>query len=114
MTGTLTGNWLRVGPLVLAFFTVTLTAKGSSTGAATIAGLPVPAAVNVNHNPVLISLHQSLATSPAFECLVSDVTSYIQLGKSGGTSWAALQDTDFTNTSIIQGLAIYQAAQPTG
>ena len=112
MTAAVTGWWYQVGPMVFAFFSVTLTAKGTSTGAATIAGLPAPAANSPC--PALIAQHANLATSPNFECVVSNASAVIQLGKSGGTSWAALADTDFTNTSLIQGVAIYQAAQPTG
>ena len=110
------GSYVMVGPLVFAFFYIALTAKGSSTGAATVT-LPFPAALLAGNNCnglVQIGLHQNLATTPSFECQVSGVGgAYLNLGKSGAASWAALEDTDFTNTSAIEGVAIYPAAQPT-
>jgi hypothetical protein len=115
MTGTFTGWWIQAGPLVIAGFIITLTAKGSSTGAAVITGLPVPQS-SASGGSATINYHQNLATSPAFECYVGGTYGLgsITLGKSGGTSQANLADTDFTNTSTIEGVAVYQAAQPTG
>lgn len=107
MTGTFTGFWIEVGQLVVAFFTVTLTAKGSSTGAATIAGLPV-AALAGYEAPAIIGSHAAMATADVFESYASGTA--IALGKGDDTGWAALADTDFTNTSSLSGMVIYPAA----
>jgi hypothetical protein len=107
-----TGSFVQIGPLIICTFEITLTAKGSSTGAATITGLPT--ACTPLSGACMTLFHANLATSPAFEHYVQATSSAITLGKSGGTSWAALADTDFTNTSQLNGVAIYQAAQPTG
>jgi hypothetical protein len=110
---TASGTWVQIGPLVIATFEIVLTAKGSSTGAATIAGLPAACGSAIS-GACLTLYHAGLATSPAFEHYVQAGSSAISLGKSGGTSWAALADTDFANTSQLNGVAIYQAAQPMG
>jgi hypothetical protein len=36
--------------------------------------------------------------------------SAVALGKGDNASWTALADTDFTNTSVLQGVAVYPAA----
>lgn len=107
-------TWVQIGPLVFAAFNLQLTVKGSATGAATITGLPVAAAGGGINGAVPIAYHAALATSPVFECYVPNGASLIALGRSGGASWAALADTDFTNTTQLVGCALYQAAQPTG
>lgn len=38
----------------------------------------------------------------------------IRIGRGGGTTWSQLSDIDFTATSRIDGIVIYEAAQPTG
>jgi hypothetical protein len=115
MTGTFSGWGCQIGPVVVVGFLITLTAKGSSSGAAAITGLPV-AVLSGTGSAVPISSHQNLATSPVFECYVGGTYGLqsITLGKSGSTSQANLADADFTNTSVIEGVAVYQAAQPTG
>jgi len=105
------GTWVQIGPFIIATFIVILSAKGSSTGAASITGLPQ--AQTGQNGVCIIGYHGSLNSSPdAIEALVNG--SAVTLGKTGATTTASMADTDFTNTSQLQGVAIYLAAQPTG
>jgi hypothetical protein len=112
MAATAAGTWAQVGPLLFFSFSIALTAKGTSTGAATIAGLPESATAAGGH--AAIDDWANLATSPAFRAYVEAAASLIHLGKSGGTSFAALADTDFTDTSQLTGFGFLFTAQPTG
>jgi hypothetical protein len=112
MAATVDGAWVQIGPLLFFSFLIQLSAKGSSTGAATIAGLPLNATAEGGH--VALDYWANLATGPAFRAYVQFSSPTIHLGKSGGTSFAALADTDFTDTSAIQGFGFMFTAQPTG
>jgi len=111
---TATGSWVQIGPLLFATFSIVLTAKGSATGAATIAGLPLPAADPGHGGQAAIDYFTNLATSPAIMCNINNGASAIALGKSGATSFATLADTDFTDTTTLQGWALYLTAWPAG
>jgi hypothetical protein len=112
MAATASGTWVQVGPLLFFSFSIVLSAKGSSAGAATISGLPEAATGAGGH--AAIDIWADLATSPAFRAYVEAAAALIHLGKSGGTSFAALADTDFTDTSQIGGFGFLFTAQPTG
>ena len=77
---------------------ITLTAKGSSTGAATITGLPFPA---VFAGPATQTYHTNMNTSFVREHYVGTGASAVTLGKGDDASSATLADTDFTNTSSL-------------
>ena len=115
MTGTFAGSYVQIGPLVFAWFTVILSAKGASTGAATITGLPISAlSSNGQLGAVTQAYHADMNTSFVGEHFIADgATATITLGKSNDASNGGLADTDFTATSRIEGLAIYRAAWPT-
>lgn len=89
------GYFVRFGPLVFWQAIVILSAKGSSTGAAVIGGLPVAALVNVPAELVvdgMTGLHGRVCA------LVVGGQTYINLYDST-TTLHYLDNTDFTNTS---------------
>jgi hypothetical protein len=99
-------NWTRIGNRVFVNGSITLTAKGSSTGAVTITGLPFSAA----------AVGGSMAFS-YFEDLASGIAPYgtaasttIVLRKGGATTIASMTDADFTNTTRLDFGGVYQVA----
>lgn len=109
------GWYMVIGQLCYINFAFQLTAKGSSTGAAEIAGLPfASAAISTVYDAIVISSHSNMNTSDVFECGIQGGSQSIQLVKGDATTAAALADTDFTNTTFISGSGWYQIAQPSG
>lgn len=97
MVGTFTGSYLKSGSAVFVSITITLSAKGVSTGAAVVAGLPFT--VNTSATGALDSSNMLLLTSPYV--LASTATSAIALNQTGATGGSAMTDGNFTNTSSI-------------
>jgi hypothetical protein len=106
-TSTATGSLIRIGPLVVANFRLILTAKGSSTGGATVTGLPY-ADTTGNGGLCSIQFFSNLAglTGAPNGFIVS---STIVLYQSGAANSAVLLDTNFTNTTNLYGTCIYLA-----
>lgn len=108
------GFAFNFGKLIVAMFQLVLTSKGSSTGNATIAGLPVNA---LNVNPPVVNFLQNLL--PISYAAMASSTNVYCVGITGGTNVASLfkvgvavsnvtmADTDFTNTSEIGGTVLY-------
>lgn len=105
------GRYTRVGRLCVATFLLQLSSKGSSTGAAQITGLPFAAIAS----PVLSSLAVGWAASIAGASgtvqgsLANGGTSVSLYASSGGAS-SSLSNANFTNSSQVQGVLIYDAA----
>ena len=111
--GTQTGKYLKVGRLVHYWIDMVLTSKGSSTGAATIAGLPfaVNAAGPVGLTPGGASLFGSLtygAVTPEV-CPQSGATTLSLFSQVSAGVIATVADTAFANTTSIQTSGIYLA-----
>lgn len=100
---TQTGNYSRTGNLVVAWFTITLTNKGSSTGSAAIAGLAHTVAAPIGGGFSFASPMSGL-TSPIAIGMTS--TTFV-LNQFSATATAAVTDANFTNTSTLVGWAIY-------
>jgi hypothetical protein len=101
-----TGTYGQHGNMVFASFSITLTSKGTAAGAATIGGLPE---LPVGEGSCDIQFYSNLASAiSAFPSYVSGGNVY--LGKTGGTSWTAMNDADFTNTTRIDGFLKYMVA----
>lgn len=90
--GTQVGRSTRVGRLVTFNLHLTLTALGSSTGAATITGMPVAAVADAEY-----AFHGLLAGTGPIVATLSGTT--LTLLKSTG---AALANTDLANTSDLR------------
>ena len=108
--GEQTGTWTRVGNLITVRARITLTNKGSSTGAATITGLPFSGASS------LVS-SMSVAYAAAFAAGITNISGYassttIQLQTFGAGSTANIQETSFNNTSDLIFSMQYESANP--
>ena len=104
MTGTFTGTRTRVGRLVTGTFEITLTAKGSSTGNATITGLQDISGV---YGSVNINYQGNLTAATIIQPRVEKNQATIILGKNNLATTTNMTDADFTNTSVIYGSFSY-------
>ena len=110
MTGTFSGRYLRFANTVFYEISITLTAKGTSTGDAVIGSLPVSAAdpTNVHSWPVAIgyTLSVNLDVAGGYYSavgLISESTTNLSLFEIGdNVSPAALTDADFGNASRVR------------
>jgi len=105
------GRYTRIGRLCIATFLLQLSAKGSSTGVATLTGLPFAAIVS----PVLATLSVGWASSisgasgTVLGAVASGGTTAALYSASGGAS-GALSNGNFSNSSQLQGVVIYDVA----
>lgn len=103
------GEFIRIGQLVIAFFFLQLSSKGSSVGQAKVSGLPYAPTRGgkniVDYAAMAAGIAVPLWTSADVGLLT------VTLEKSGAASNpTALADTDFTATSAISSNVIYKAA----
>lgn len=102
------GWYERRGETVIAYFRFALTSKGSATGNASVS-LPVQANATANFDGVsAISRYLNMSSLSAISGEVlagsQDVTFYVH----GAANSTAVTDANFTNTSLIRGMAIYR------
>lgn len=99
------GKYNRVGKKVTVEIEVILSSKGSSTGVATIGGLPYTN--GSGYGGVNIGYYNNFASGVNILARIPASGTAVQLSKSGGTASVDLIDTDFTNTSHIVVTANY-------
>lgn len=105
-----TGTYVKIGQLVFFQFRIILTAKGSSTGAARVAGLPFAAAnISQNYTPVTWGYYSGFTALPTPTGYVEVANSYINLMFHGATAVGAITDASFTNTSDLIISGVYRA-----
>jgi len=105
------GKYTKIGNMVYAGFTISLSAKGSSTGAATFTGLPFTSSVaQESRMGTCASYYSNFNT--AFGILLfmeaSNTTSNLRYMSAGTVT--DMNDTHFQNASSMYGVFIYQAA----
>lgn len=104
--GTQTGRYVQIGKQVTAQFAVTLTSKGSSTGTATISGLPIANNSSVNAGAIIGSaINVTLTGSPDGSVVPGATVITLQQWGTGGT--APLADTNLSNTTAMTGTVSY-------
>lgn len=105
------GTYVRVGNLVLVSFFLLLSAKGSSTGSATISGLPFTTAATAGHIYAFPLIGYSLATITAgnqLYCSAVPSTTAMSLRNHAPTAaLASLTDANFGATSTIHATGVY-------
>lgn len=106
-----TAYFSRVGNLCYFVADIRLSAKGSSTGNADIAGLPYTSSTNPN-GPILfrwVTMTSSLVTCVG---IIADASAAIAIyGATAATATlAALTDAAFSNSSILQLSGVYMVA----
>lgn len=102
-------NYQVIGKQVFMQFYIQFTAKGSSTGAATMTGLPLTSA---NTTPeygavqdFLANNMSSLTSAPMVQAAPNGTVG--NLYETGATGYGNLTDANFTNTSLLIGTLIY-------
>jgi hypothetical protein len=101
MTGTFTGNYVKLGKFGIAEFRIALTAKGSSTGNASLTGLPFG---TTDTCAVAISFTNNITLTSAVAGLQQGGTISLTQWSAGGT--ANLTDTVFANTTNLIGTSV--------
>ena len=105
------GSYTTVGNIVVAEFIVTLSSKGSSTGNASITGLPYAPAAIASSNAGAVALgNLSGFTGLTGAVFASALTTGLFFRQGSSTGNANLADTAFTNTTSIAGVAVYLKA----
>jgi hypothetical protein len=100
--GTQQGRYTKVGRTVTIRFEITLTSKGSSTGEASITGLPFAAA---NLNSMSVYLYSNFLLTYKVGIAYCNSTTINEIAANGT---AAFSDTQFTNTSRFWATCTYQ------
>lgn len=101
--GTQTGTWVKRGNRVRVEISITLTAKGSSVGAATITGLPFAAAAGALTSATPLAGFGTLTytTPPGVTTTASGAAlNLVAAGASGGAA-TNLTDANFANTTSL-------------
>jgi hypothetical protein len=109
MTGTYAGKYVKVGKVVYYSLSITLTAKGSSTGNTTITGLPFTNASggNENYSTTIAFMYNGLGlTGPLMPRVDLGLTS-LDVFQNGATGYATVSQTNFANDSQIQAFGFY-------
>ena len=86
----------------MAYFdgAITLTSKGSSTGAAVVTGLPFTVAANANCI-VYVTFYTGMSSITSWNAFISSPSSNINLDITAATSIATSADTNFGNSTAM-------------
>lgn len=108
--GTQLGSYTQVGREIICRFRIVLTSKGGAAGAATIGGLPLVANADVTNTGAgghcnVYSNMAALTETPVIGVTPGGATA--SLLTFGAAASAALADTNFTNTSSLNGSFSY-------
>ena len=104
MTGAQEGQYVRVGQLVYVRIRITLTAKGSSAGAATITGLPFTSSSSVYAGLAVhyvANLGVSVASILPYIGSGTTVVNLTYIAAGGATSTTNMTEATFANTTDI-------------
>lgn len=102
-----TGNWTVAGKRVVFDLVILLSALGSSTGAATISGLPFTSANSSGAGGISCPFYNALSGATAIGGLVGSNTSLITLYIPGAAAPTGAANTNFTASSQINCLGSY-------
>jgi hypothetical protein len=101
------GSYVQVGKSITAQFSIVLSSVGSATGAASIAGLPVP-------NSATVPASGSVGGYTALSGLTGSLflgavagASAVSILQSSATAQVSLTNANFTSTSVINGVISY-------
>lgn len=102
------GRYTKIGRTVIATCTLTLTSKGSSTGIASVAGLPFTAANDGIYTSASVGFATGFSSvSGAVLAAVAPNTTRINLYQSASGTGAALSNSNLTNSSQLFITATY-------
>jgi len=100
------GTYTAISREVICRFRMVLTSVGSSTGVATIAGLPFTSNIDATNygSGGLVSAYSGMASISATPTIeIGPGSTIVSLLSAGATSTAALTNSNFTNTTVING-----------
>lgn len=100
------GKYVQIGNLIFADFNITLTAKGSSTGNATLSGFPVSPLANTATSVFVTSYQNMSSISGSTNTNISGTTALLVLGGTTGQT-TNITDTNFSDNTIFGGVAVY-------
>ena len=104
------GRYTKIGRMVYASFDILLSNKGSSVGGASIDGLPFPNyAANQNNAGTIICESGGVAwpLTGVYGMVWSDGNIYVR--SQASTAYSNLDNTNFSNTTKIFGMMVYEA-----
>jgi len=105
------GRYIKVGKMVFASAYIYLSAKGSSTGAAKISGLPATHAATINSIANVVWYQMTTSFVYMAGMVDTSATTIALVGHTAASaSYTALTHADFANNSIIQMTVMYEAA----
>jgi hypothetical protein len=96
------GQYVKIGSMVIVTGAIILTSKGSATGAATITGLPFTVSGNA---PGVFTDGNNVAAITAPYVVANGTTLYMR--QHGATAYSGMDNTNFTNTSSFNFSAVY-------
>ncbi len=115
ISGTFLGSYAKITNGIRSEITcrylITLTSKGSSTGAATISGLPFPPSSDPTNagSGGIVAAYSNMASLSGFFGSVGASSSMLTLFINGAAAATAATNSDFTNTSTFAGQFSYIA-----
>jgi hypothetical protein len=106
--GTQSGRYYYRGGMISGFYQITLTSKGSSTGVATITGLPFACGLLNGAAGVTKYASMNTAFTPILDITINTSVINVKTGAAG--SEATFGNADFSDTSVINGWFSYPVA----
>lgn len=103
------GAYIKIGKFIHCGGRVTLSAKGSSTGAARLTGFPFMSSGNNNSGTVVFNLISGMSglTTLPIASIISATSAIFRGLNVGGTGTQDLNDTHFTNTTDLRFTCTY-------
>lgn len=105
------GTYVKVGQLVFVAGTVILSAKGSSTGAFNLTGLPFTAVAGLNQALTVVYWSGTSSITGNMSVLVNANTTTGQFFMGGATGAGSVADTNVSNSTQVQFAGVYRATQ---
>jgi hypothetical protein len=101
------GDWTKIGRMVFCQAQMTLSAKGSSTGVATIAGLPYPPrTINASFSIGFYAAMAGLVDGLGGRAIINGTAMSLSTGSATGV--VAATEANFTNISTISFAFFYE------
>ena len=110
--GTRNGTYIKIGRMVYVSIAIRLTSKGSSTGSASVAGLPFTVSNGGGYEDPAVSLAylRQMSNSNFMTAACSHNSTYIELDYPTTASSHQVNNTDFTNSSAFNVSGSYYIA----
>jgi hypothetical protein len=105
------GHYTKIGRMVYASFDILLSSKGTSTGGVTVGGLPIANYGSHQNNAGTVICESDGVDWPqtnVYGMVWSDGNIYVR--SQNTTAYAAVSNTNFSNTTKIFGMMVYEAA----